>query len=327
MANLTSTADIKRQILKNCGELTDGGSPYDEDGTVLGHMIDAYLKVCGASNPYDIDIGEPWAWAKSKYPLIVNLAVKYETGSISLTNNSTAASFSAGPAASQAGKFIKVTARPDWIRIASHTAAATAFTLDAAYAGETGSGLGYKAIQLDYDIGTSSSRILRLIGPFSTEHDQMAEDQNSGKIHSLDQRSFSNAWPFSAIAERIPTKFTVIHESEGVQTIRFNGFPSAATRCEVEWIPIPADLVDSDQSIPIIPREHRCVLEYLGTYRLMLDKEDTKAQAYLDMGRAELKSMQTGKRKIDHQSGGQRGQLIPRADLANRRSGSFRFGR
>lgn len=330
MANLDSTSDIKKQVLKNCGELTDGNSQYDQDGTVLAYIWDAYLKVLGAASPYDVDVGEPWSWAKSTYPLILQLNPKYDTGGITLTKGSTAGVFSSVPAASLgsfANWYIKVDGLPEFPRIATHTAGTANFTLDANYNNDDQAAVAFKVFPLDYSVGSITNKILRLCGPAYTESRQNNPDDD-GSIYFVDQRRFRRDCPFQKIFESIPDKFTEISEVAGVRTIRFNRYPPAATRVEIDYIPYPAKLDDSEQTIPIIPVQHMCVLEYAATYRLMLDMEDDRAAQYLSMTQAELKSMMAAKRKENHQAAAQtRGQMVPRADLAGERQTDFRFRR
>lgn len=330
MANLDSTSDIKKQILKNCGELTDGNSQYDQDGTVLAYIWDAYLKVLGAASPYDIDVGEPWSWAKAQYPLVLQLNPKFNNGGVTLTNALNTGTFSVPPdvsLGSLANWYIKMDALPEFPRILSHTAGSGAFTLDAPWSGLSQAAVAFKAFPLDYDIGSIANKILRLCGPAYTESRQNSPDDD-GSIYFLDQRRFRRECPFQKVFEGIPDKFTEISETAGVRRIRFNRYPISAIRVEIDYIPYPASLDDSEQTVPIIPVQHMCVLEYAASYRLMLDKEDDRAAQYLSMTQAELKSMMASRRKENHQAASQnRGQMIPRADLHGERHSDFRLRR
>lgn len=328
MASLNSTQEIKKAVLKNGGEVQDGGSSYDEDGSVIDFINDAYLKILSASNMYDVDVGEVWPWAKARSPKILILKAPYATGTVTLSKGSNAGVFTTLPdvgLGTLAYRFLKVDGMPDWPRIDGHVAGAAAFTLDAPWADDDGS-FAFKAIALDYDVGAPTSKVLRLCSPCYTERTQSDGDQE-GHIFSLDQRAFRREWPFSRVLQGVPTYYSEILESSGVFTIRFNRFVEDDLRVELDYVPMPETLMDSSDSVPIIPLAHRCVLEYAASYRLLLEKEDDKAAQFLGMTQAELKSMMTAKRKTDHQSGGPVGELIPRGDLYGQRRGNFRLGR
>ncbi len=325
MSNLNSTSDIKKQVLKNCGELQDGSSAYDQDGTVLDYINDAYLKVMAASNPYDVDVGEPWSWAKSAQPKSVYLKPFHEN-TATITNSSANGTLGSTPSAalgSFEGWHLKFDNYPEVFRILTHTAGTTAVVLDETYEGTTRTAGACRIFKIDYAVGSATARILRVIGPFYTESNQLAPDIH-GKIPLVDDRRFREDFPMSSISAGTPTFFTIIHEVDGIFTVRFNRYPlDEAIRVEVPYIPMPSDLTDSDNSIPLIPREHRCVLEYAASHRLMVDKEDDKVAGFLGMTQAQLRAMMTGKRKTDHEASGQRGNLIARMDLYGSRQSKF----
>lgn len=93
---------------------------------------------------------EPWVWAQSKNPIILTLKAAYSTGTVSLTNASTTGTFSAAPAISLEGRYLFIEGQSDPYRIAQHTAASTAFSLDQLYLETTGS-YNYDAYKYDYE--------------------------------------------------------------------------------------------------------------------------------------------------------------------------------
>ena len=149
MANLRSTNDVKKFALARAGELTDGTSSYDSDA--LEFIIEAHRNIIGGSNLFNLSTNEPWIWAKSRYPIILNLQPK-QTGACSLTQNSESGTFSVGPTPSLKGWFLKIDGRDSVFQIAEHTAGATAFELDADYPDDTGASLNFRAFKLDYDL-------------------------------------------------------------------------------------------------------------------------------------------------------------------------------
>lgn len=155
MAQFRTTADIIDLALINGGEVTNGNSPYESQ--LLSYLNRVHFTlVAGGTIPLGKDktitIDEVWPWARAKRPIIIELQPKYETGTVTLTLGSEAGTFSSAPSYSVAGWYLKVSGRDEWFRIASHTAASTAFELDAAYTDTTGSGLSFFVAKLDYDL-------------------------------------------------------------------------------------------------------------------------------------------------------------------------------
>jgi len=155
LAQFRSTADILDLALANGGEVTNGNSPYETQ--ILNYLNRVHFTlIAGGTIPVGkdatVEIDEVWPWAKSKTPLLLELQPKYETGTITLTIDSEIGAFSAAPSISLKGYHIKVSNRDEWFKIASHTAASTAFELDSAYPDATGSGFVYEAVKLDYEL-------------------------------------------------------------------------------------------------------------------------------------------------------------------------------
>lgn len=155
MAQFRTTADLVDKVLQNGGEVTSGSSSYESQ--VLEWLNRVHMAIVAGGTislgrDTTVEIDEVWPWARSARPLLLELQPKYETGTITLTQGSEAGTFSSGPASSLAGWYLQVTGREEWLRIASHTAGATAFELDGAYPDDSGSGLNYTAVKFDYDL-------------------------------------------------------------------------------------------------------------------------------------------------------------------------------
>ena len=155
MAQFRTTADLLDLALSDAGEITNGNSPYETDA--LAYLNEVHMAiVSGGTIPIGkdstVEIDETWPWAKSRRPLVLELQAKIETGTVSLTLSSEAGTFSSAPSVSVAGWYLRIPGRTGLFRIASHTAAATAFELDAAYPDTTGATLTYEVFKLDYDL-------------------------------------------------------------------------------------------------------------------------------------------------------------------------------
>jgi len=150
LAQFRTTADLVDSVLRRSGELTNGSSPLETQA--LDYLNEIHQTIINGGNEFEIDIDENWTWAKSKQPIILELQPKYDTGTVSITSGSESGSFSSAPSASMEGRYLLIDNRPEKMKIAEHTAGQTAFELDSAYVGTTGSALGYKAVLLDYEL-------------------------------------------------------------------------------------------------------------------------------------------------------------------------------
>lgn len=152
MSQFRNTNDLKLSVLRRCQELTNGNSPFDSD--VVDYLNQVYLSILTGGVEFNIEVDEPWTWARARVPLVLELQPMYNTGTIALTQGSEAGTFSVAPSFSAEGWFLKIDNRPEVFRLATHTAASTAVELDAAYTGDTGS-LNFRIFKLDYDLVAS----------------------------------------------------------------------------------------------------------------------------------------------------------------------------
>lgn len=155
MAQFRTTADVLDLALANAGETTNGNSGYETDLLNKLNRVNFTLIAGGTislGKDATVEIDEVWPWAKAKRPMVIELQPKITTGSVTVTLGSEAGTFSSGPAASVAGWYLKVDGSEGTYRIASHTAAATAFELDGAWPLATVTGGTFTVFKLDYDL-------------------------------------------------------------------------------------------------------------------------------------------------------------------------------
>lgn len=319
MANLTTTSDILLSTLSRVGELESSSSPYYTKA--LEYINEIYLKILGGANVFDLDMGEPWVWAKSQYPGVLQLNPVNDTGTVTLTKASTSGTFSSAPSTSMAGYYLKIDDRPEYFRIATHTASATAFTLDAAYTDTSGSGLTFKAIPLNYSL---TSSVLRLFEPMVVYRDQGVLADEDGKIYGIDLNSLKKEYPLTRLEQGVPTRFAQFYDTDGTISVRFNKYVETETRVEYEYIPIPTALTASPDLTPLIPREFREALVYGAAYFLCLDKDDSRADSYLQITQAVLRAMMKANRKELKDYGLNRGRLLPRYEQVVASTNLFR---
>lgn len=423
MAQFRTSADLLDSILRRAGEVTSGTSDLESDS--LEYLNRIHHTIIAGGNEFDTEVDEPWIWARSETPMILELQPKQNTGTVSLTQGSEVGTFSSAPSVSLEGWHIRLSGRDAIYKIAAHSAASTSFELDGPYAESTGSALLFEAFKLDYELvpshvvvnsrnnkidfmktsptvltatltaGTytpsalathvatqittaasgptitgSYSSITRkftftsnLAGPtiftlapvsgtnsdFSAHKLLGFDDENQsgaatytsqyalggisrliepiriygrtdkyGNIDSLDPISMQKRYPLPTVEEGFPDRFAKIEEGpDGRIVVRFNRYVKEKTRIEVEYIPVPRDIKDNTISVPKVPRKWSEILEYGAAAYLLLDKEDNKSQAYMQLAKAKLRAMQKQNRSELERTSGDFGSIVPRADLTS----------
>lgn len=150
MSQFRTTADYVDAVLTKSGETTSGTSPYEADA--LFYLNKAHHAIIGGGTLFDgLEVDEPWVWAKSRRPYVIELQPAYATGTLTLTNGDEAGTLSAAPSYSLKGYYIRITDEATIYRCVSNTAASTALELDANYVGTTGA-KSFAAFKLDYEL-------------------------------------------------------------------------------------------------------------------------------------------------------------------------------
>ena len=306
---IITTQDLILDALGKSGEKTDGTSEFQ--ATALSYMDTFYKKLTAGANEFDVDLGDPFVWAKAKYPGVLVLEPFYDTGTVTMVAGSANGVFSAAPAASLAGYYLKVSNRAEYFRIVTHVAASVNFVIDAGYTDDSGT-FAYQANPLDYNL--AAANVVRLYGPMKVYRTQTSDGDGEGQIVGLDQRSFDKKWPMYRLHAGIPTEFAYIYNADGTITVRMNKIPATQVKVEYNYIPMPVDLADSAASIPIVPLVHRQVLSHATAYAILMDKQDDKSKHFMGLVQADLKALSNANRREFMQVAKQRGRLIPRGD-------------
>jgi hypothetical protein len=323
MANTYSTSDLLRGALKKAGENTDGTSPYHLRALELMNKV--YLDALSGASMFDVDIGDPFPWAKSREQKSITLLPPYETGTVTLTKGSKVGSFSDAPDAllgSFRDRLLSVSGRVDYYSIASHTAGQTAFELSHEWAEEDVTDHAFSAFKLVYNVADKEpSEILRLCAPFRVYRRSGVLDDNDGRVFSLSEEAMDDHYPLSRLTSGVPDRFSVVYESEetGEHLVRFSHFVLEPMKVDIPFVPMPEDLIDSDSSIPVLPRERRIFLEFATAYHLLDEKNDTKANDYYHLAGRQLAALMKSERKEVRQASKNRGQLIARRDQNSRK--------
>lgn len=168
------------------------------------------------------------------------------------------------------------------------------------------------------------NRIARMIEPFKC----YMSDRNRPFIYSTDPIKMQEDYPIAFIQSRLPDRFSrVSADTDGSITVRFNAYPSTASKVQVDWIPQPLDLVDNAMSKVLVPRGDLKTFIYAAASFIMFQKEDTKFKGMLGLARAGLDAMKKKNHGELFRTGEHFGQQVPRADLDRRhRNRWFRYG-
>lgn len=305
MANYQFSADLIADILFRAGEPTDGTSDFD--AIALKYLNRAYQALVMGGGEVDSDINEDWWWARKHPPGVLNLIPEITLGTLTATNNSTSITFTNAPAASVVGYFIRIGDHPDLFRIATHTAAATAATLDAAFTGTTGASQTFHLFKAEYDL---ASDVVRVISPMRIYQGTLSE------VDGTELMSLERDHPLREIQAGAPLQFALVTERK----IRFSHYgPASDTtpnmiRVEYDYIYRPADLTDSGSEEPIVPLNYRKLLTDIALTFLFVDKNDDRASSVSGLAKKGLQAMENEQRSRMVNYSRNYGTLYPRPE-------------
>ena len=149
MAQFRTTADIQNEVLQKAGETTGGNSPFET--IAMTYLNKVHHAIVAGGSIFNIDVDEPWTWARSKHPIVLELLAPYTTGTITCTVNDVNITFSSAPSVSLEGWHIQVSGKPTVYRITKHTAADTSAQIDSSFVNDTGA-YNFRAFKIDYEI-------------------------------------------------------------------------------------------------------------------------------------------------------------------------------
>jgi hypothetical protein len=297
MANYQFSSDIVNDALFRAGEPTDSTSDYDT--VALQYVNRGYRALWMGGGEFDPTINEKWWWLQTEASLIL-LPVE-NTGTINVTNNSASITFSTGPTPSVAGYHFKVNDHADVFKISSHTAGATAATLDSVYTGPTNTAANFKAFKLEYDLTDG----LGLIEPIKAYQDDRV------KITSMSLGELNRQFPLNQTEAGVPRHFAFTDED----TIRFQRYGGTSStdfiRLDYQYLQRPSDLTDSGSEESLVPKQYRHILADMALFYLLLDKDDSRAEAIGAMAKSGIKAMRIENRNRWQQQG-EIGQILPR---------------
>jgi hypothetical protein len=274
MSNYRYTTDLIDAALFNSNETTDGTSEFEVKA--LEYLNRAYRSVILGGDEFVETQEQDWWWLRKSAYLITTTP---EEGEITVTQLSTAASFTVAPTTSMAGRHLR-TIDTDIYKIATHTAGQTACTLDAPYTGASGA-TAYTAFQLDYDLAAD---FLKPLDPMKCYR---AGDGGEYRIFGIDNDVMEKGWPLSQINSGSPSYYT--HRDEN--TIRFNHYASNPMRIDYDYIFLPEDLTAAANEEPVLPLINRKVLADITATFILMDKDDNKASSMSMVAKKGIEAM------------------------------------
>lgn len=149
MAQFRTTADILDEILQKSGEPTNGNSPFESRAIVYANKV--HHAIIGGGNIFDINVDEPWVWARSHTPIVLELQPAFKAGSVTVLNGDINITFQSAPATSLEGWHFQVNGKATVYKITNHTAAGTIAQIDSSFVDDPGV-YSFRAFKLDYPI-------------------------------------------------------------------------------------------------------------------------------------------------------------------------------
>jgi hypothetical protein len=321
--NLATAQDIVSQALRFAGEVTDplpAVTASEYRPKALEYVNRLYLACVAGGNEFDVEMAEPFPWAISQTPGILNLRPGIDViaslaqGALNGTL-STAPVDQYGNQVSIQGSFIQFENYSDMYIVTSHIAGQTAFTVDASYLNPTQTNSNASVYFLNYTIGPN---ILRLTT--SMRLYQIQDRQSNGEIIGSDLSAMRREFPISYLQTRYPDRFCITgQDTLGNFNIQINTNPLDYARVEYDWVPVPTLLTDDANNQPLVPLQHRMALAYGAASLILQDKNDTRSDKYYKLTQDALSSMVKAAFKQRVDTNRERGRLTPRQDLQNNR--------
>ena len=149
MSQFRTSADILDEILLKSGEPTNGNSPFESRAITYANKV--HHAIIGGGNIFNINVDEPWVWARSRTPIVLELQPPYTTGLVSCTLDDINIVFSSAPADSLEGWHFQLNGTGTVYKLVQHTAGSVNAVLDSAFVDVTNS-YNFRAFKLDYEI-------------------------------------------------------------------------------------------------------------------------------------------------------------------------------
>ena len=143
-------------MLQKSGEPTNGNSPFQS--IALTYLNRVHQVIRGGGSFLNLNVDEPWIWARHHFPIIVELQPAFTSGYINTQYGSNNISFTIAPtnpytgsASSVEGWHLQASNYSTVYKIMQHTAGSTVAQLDSSFVDTIAQG-SFRCMQLDYPI-------------------------------------------------------------------------------------------------------------------------------------------------------------------------------
>lgn len=232
-----------------------------------------------------INMAQQYICGKALWPFmlgeeIVQTVTDITTGTVSVSAGGTVLTFSSGPVASVANRYIQLSTSNDWYQITSHTASSTSATITPAYVGTSDLVSGtYTIRKLLYTTTTPLIQIL-----------DMKQLVTPVRIMSLSPRDTDVFLPLYYSAGN-PYYYTMSSpSSNGTPQFSFMLSPDTVMNIMVRGIKALTDL-SADADIPLIPTPWHDAIINVASYYGFQGLDDTRAQSELQIAEARIADM------------------------------------
>lgn len=276
MANFDTGLDILTNVLSRADELEVGVAEREVEAKA--YIQAAYISV--------LTEGYPWTFARKDPPGII-ITNRERTGTINVTQSSASATLNEvliSPTASMATRKIWLETDEVLYRILTHTAGDLAVTLDSIFLGSTGT-YNYHIFQDEYSLATD------FLKPFTHKFLRPADGMRIVELIGVDELEGISRSQITWNGTDTPRYCAFLGNSK----IRMWPWCTSSKRFEYKYIYHPG-LLDftgvAATDTPIIqPAEDRVVLSLTAVGNLLVDKNDDRANIFLDAASSKISSM------------------------------------
>ena len=149
MAQFRTVADILDEILQKAGESPNGNSPYESLALTYANKV--HHAIIAGGNIFNLDVDEPWVWARSRHPMVLELQPAYTSGAVTCTNGDVNITFESASSTSLEGWHFQINGRNTVYKITQHTASSTTAQIDSSFLEDTGA-YNFRAFKLEYEV-------------------------------------------------------------------------------------------------------------------------------------------------------------------------------
>lgn len=136
-------------MLQKAGEVVNGNSPYDSRSIL--YLNKTHQAIIAGGNIFSLKVDEPWTWARSRHPIVLELLPAYSTGTVTMNEGDIDITFSVAPDQSLEGWHFQIVGMRTPYKITQHNASEVNAMIDSGFVDASGS-YAFRAFKLDYEV-------------------------------------------------------------------------------------------------------------------------------------------------------------------------------